>query len=59
VPAVTGTGREGSEVGSWEWFTRREYIVCTILCRLMDEDGMGLCVFRPFEEGFRADTKEG
>jgi len=40
-----------------EGFTRREYVVCTILCRLMDEDGMGLCVFRPFEEVFRADTK--
>ena len=40
-----------------EGFTRREYVVCTILCRLMDEDGMGLCVFRPFGEGFRADTE--
>jgi hypothetical protein len=43
VRAVTGTGREGSKVGSWEWrgFTRRGYVVCTVLYHLMDEDGMG------------------
>jgi hypothetical protein len=59
VRAVTGTGREVSRVGSWEWrgFTRREYVVCTVLYHLMDEDGMGLCVFRPFGEGFEADTE--